>query len=223
MQSGPVVADPVSPHKVQCFHCKASLKGDWFSSQICEECHSPQPISPLEDYFSVLGLPRKFRPDLSELEKKFYKISRALHPDRFTTSGIDIQQISLNRMSLLNQAYNTLKNKKLLREYLLKKEGIQISLEGKKVPIELAEDWFDIQDSFLENPEVARKSLIEFEKKLNQQMKFIESGLEEWEEQYNRTLNPSLLEKIAQDIQTQSYFISLRRDLERMKNHASTN
>src|SRR6476620_11048898 len=102
MQSVPVVADPVSRHK--CAHCHQEQEGPQ-AQHVCVQCGTPQPLLDSETYFTALGVPKKFNLDHAEVEKRFYEISRALHPDRFTNADIQSRVLSLERMSFLNRAY----------------------------------------------------------------------------------------------------------------------
>src|SRR4051794_2946683 len=117
MRSVPVVAVPVSPHK--CIHCSHLLE-DFLSQHVCSQCGMPQPVLPTDDYFGAFGVERRFSQDRSFLEKRFYELSRGLHPDRFSNASPQARNNSLERMSFINQAYGTLKNPSFLREYLLK-------------------------------------------------------------------------------------------------------
>jgi molecular chaperone HscB len=182
----------------------------------------PQPIQSTESYFSVLGAPSNFRQDRVELERRFYEVSRALHPDRFSTARIEARTLSISRMSLLNQAYSALKNPIALRDYLLKLEGISIS--GKAaMPAELAEGWFEVQDLLMEDPGLAQKKLLDFETELKHQKENTEIRILALEKEYDSRPERSVLEKLAREIQTQSYLISIQRDVERIKKNAHSN
>ena len=67
-------------------------------------------VEPAADYFAVFSLPRKLHIDLAQLERSFYRLSRKFHPDVYATKSPEEQQWSLDRTSLLNDAYRTLKN-----------------------------------------------------------------------------------------------------------------
>ena len=84
----------------------------------------PQPVRAEEDLFTALGLTRRFEVHLEDLEKRYYEISRLLHPDRFA-SAKEANRNSTERMSLVNQGYATLKSPLRLRDYLLTLEKIQ--------------------------------------------------------------------------------------------------
>lgn len=76
------------------------------------------------DYFSVFELPRLLSLDTKELERVFYRKSRAVHPDRYARGTEAEQQWSLEQTSMLNDAYRALKDPIARTEYLLKLEGV---------------------------------------------------------------------------------------------------
>jgi molecular chaperone HscB len=181
----------------------------------------PQTVKNSENYFDLLGVAKKFRQDRQQLEKNFYVVSRALHPDRFTSAKLEAKTNSLSRMSLMNQAYGVLKDPHRLREYFLKLEGV--SLPKSAMPAELAEDWFEIQDLLMDDPSAARGRVLDFENHLIQVRKKSEENLREFEQQYDLQAAPDILNKIAQEMQSESYLSSLQRDVERIKKNASSN
>ncbi len=68
-------------------------------------------------------------------------------------------------MSFLNDAYRTLRNRDELRDYVLEQAGFKssgASAKGGSIPLELAEGWFELQDSLMEDPENATPRLEAF-------------------------------------------------------------
>jgi molecular chaperone HscB len=110
-------------------------------------------------YFEVFSLPPKLALDTVALEKQFYALSRKLHPDRFAGRPLAEQEAALERSSLLNDAYRTLKDPILRTQYLLKLEGVELEEQSKAateaarasgvekkqvVPPELLEEVFEL-------------------------------------------------------------------------------
>jgi molecular chaperone HscB len=110
-------------------------------------------------YFDVFSLPPKLAIDTVALEKQFYTLSRKLHPDRFAGRPLAEQEAALERSSLLNDAYRTLKDPILRTQYLLKLEGVELEEQSKAateaarasgiskkqiVPPELLEEVFEL-------------------------------------------------------------------------------
>jgi len=199
-----------------CIFCKSPLESSFALGQVCEKCESPQPLAPSENYFTLLGAEEKFKQDLPSLEKRFYEVSRILHPDRFSNSEDSKKKdIALSRMSELNQAYQTLKTPTLLREYLLKLHGIQN--EKPAVPTEFAEEWFQVQEQVMDEPEEALAHVGAFEGKLHLARKDLETQLKELEELFDTRGDRSTLEKIQKLGLQGQYFQSMKRDLDRLK------
>jgi molecular chaperone HscB len=133
-----------------CWSCDALLPAG--GKAFCGACGKVQPVTANVDYFVVFDLQRKLNIDRSALERSFYRLSRKLHPDVYARASAQEQQWSLERTSLLNDAYRTLKNPVSRTEYLLKLEGVNIESEkvdanGKKesrVPADLLEEVFEL-------------------------------------------------------------------------------
>jgi molecular chaperone HscB len=90
-----------------------------------------QPVGRREDYFSLLGLPREFALDVSELERRFRERSRLLHPDRFARAEPRERRLSLEHATRLNDAYRYLRDWRLRAGYLLKLAGTDVFVEGR--------------------------------------------------------------------------------------------
>jgi molecular chaperone HscB len=111
------------------------------------------------DFFAVFELSQKLRVDTVVLEKKFYTMSRRLHPDRFVSRPEVEQEVALRQSSLLNDAYRTLRDPVLRTQHLLHLEGVEMEEQSKAatdaarasggekkqaVPPELLEEVFEL-------------------------------------------------------------------------------
>lgn len=180
-------------------------------------------MDPAEDFFSLLEVKRAFKQDLPMLEKKFYEISRMLHPDRFA-AGADTKwkTISVERMSAVNRAYQTLTKRDALRSYLLELEGA-VKVDGPsekkpEIPAELAEEWFSLQDAVMEEPTTSVAQLKHFGDDLKKRTEVLKSRIQELEDHYDsgdrRQESLRLIEKLVSDGQ---YLRSMERDLLKLK------
>ncbi|HXG65513.1 MAG TPA: Fe-S protein assembly co-chaperone HscB [Blastocatellia bacterium] len=124
--------------KIACPYCGAESADEHY----CSACGRILPVAVGSDYFSFLGLPRKLRLDEAELEKTFYALSRKLHPDYFMTASDAERQASIQRSSMLNDAYRTLRNPVSRATYLLTLEGYKEA--EKKAPPDLLEEVFEL-------------------------------------------------------------------------------
>ena len=110
-----------------CWSCHTEIGGD---AQFCSKCGKLQAHTPA-DYFTFFGLPRRFALDRAALEKQFYQFSRKLHPDLYARATSQEQQWSLEKSSLLNDAWRTLRDPLTRTEYILGLEGIRLEEQSR--------------------------------------------------------------------------------------------
>ena len=202
--------------------CHAGPAADFLSRHLCQDCGRPLAVSREETYFSVLGVSQKFAQNSAELQRRFYEVSRALHPDRFTTGDDGAKRISLERMSLVNEAYRTLKSADELRDYVLGLYGLKSDTGPKgQIPLELADGWFELQDAISENPAQAAQKIAAFRKELEifregsqNKMKNLEAELDSKDPNSGEYRDG--LQKLARAVHEASYLSSLARDVDRM-------
>lgn len=97
------------------------------------------------DYFELLGLPIQLAVSSEDLQRKFYELSRKLHPDKFARKSEHERQFALDASSQLNDAYRTLRNPITRAEYVLKQQGFDMGeRRSKDVPPELLEEVFEL-------------------------------------------------------------------------------
>lgn len=107
------------------------------------------------DYFETFGLPRKLGIDLDELQRRFYALSRRVHPDFFQTATPAEQARSLERSALINRAYRTLRDLVSRIEYLIQLEEGRETREGDTgikptAPVDLLEEMLEVQEALQE-------------------------------------------------------------------------
>jgi molecular chaperone HscB len=111
---------------------------------ICADCGTP--LSASLDSFAALELPRKLSIDLSALERIYHDVSRRIHPDRFASRDARIRDASLRATALLTRSYRTLRDPTQRGLYWLELNGEKLSENNKRVPAELAELVFEVQE-----------------------------------------------------------------------------
>ena len=120
-----------------CWQCGAE------ASLFCESCKALQP--PPSDYYALFGIPVRLSLNNDELQKRFYELSRALHPDRFMRRSETERRYSLEASSILNDAWRTLRDPVKRAEYVLRQNGFDIGEQrSNNVPPELLEEVFEL-------------------------------------------------------------------------------
>ena len=126
-----------------CWHCQSEITGEYF----CERCVKVQPVSKDLDYFTCLGVPRRLNIDQSQLEAKFYELSRVFHPDFYQNKTETEQTISLANSAMLNTAYRTLRDPIQRAEYLLSLEAGAAKEIRTAPPADLFEEILELQEN----------------------------------------------------------------------------
>ena len=109
----------------------------------------PPPPGVARDKFAVLGLPRRYDVDAAALDEQFRALSRKLHPDRFARASAKERRFSLEQITLVNDAYRTLRDPARRAEHLLELRGIR-PLSDTAMPEEFLEEAMADREKLLE-------------------------------------------------------------------------
>ncbi len=72
-----------------------------------------------QNYFTLFDLPVGFAIDADRLALRYRAVQKVVHPDRFAAAGEQSQRLSLQRATLVNEAYQTLREPLARARYLL--------------------------------------------------------------------------------------------------------
>jgi len=106
------------------------------------------------DYFAVFGLPRRLGLDPEALQRSFYELSRAHHPDFHQAAAAEAQAETLAASALVNRAYRALREPLARVEYLVALEEGRDTREGgaarPPAPRDLLEEMMEVQEALQE-------------------------------------------------------------------------
>ncbi len=164
-----------------CWNCKHEVH----ITDKCPSCHKILPMVENVSYFSFLGFKKQLNLDLDELENRFYELSREYHPDFYSTGSEIEKEISNERASFLNKAYQVLKDPIQRAKYLLRLEWGEISDDKKKIPPEILMEVMDLQEK---SHEYEEETDPETKSALSEELKEIRTDLEKKMEDLNTEL-----------------------------------
>jgi molecular chaperone HscB len=176
------------------------------------------PILPNTDYFTYLLGEERLVIEPGDLTRRFHEASKRVHPDRFTLKGPAQQALSVEHAEFLNRAYRTLRDPLSRARYVLERHGVEES--GKRVPVELAEEYFELQELAMEalggepDPEVQTR-LQEIKAHLDEAHAANMAKLEGLFREYDAVGGdrPAVLARMAALINDDNYARSMRRDI----------
>lgn len=124
--SRPLRIVAADPRAVACAGCGVPAHRE---TSICGSCGKSVAEGGPPSYFALLGLPEVYRVDAEVLEGAFHRVSRLVHPDRFGASPALERRLAVQRSTLLNDAYRTLRDPVKRAVYLLQRAGAQMGEE----------------------------------------------------------------------------------------------
>ena len=181
----------------------------------------------MSDYFGVFGLPRKLQVDGEALQRRFFELSRAHHPDFHHGADAARQAEALESSALVNRAYRALREPLARVEYLIALEEGRETREGDtakpKAPMDLLEEMLEVQEALQEAKtsgldEAARARLAEERERLRARQAAEEAALIALFPEWDRAVEAggdrkALLEKFKKRLATRAYLRTVIDDL----------
>lgn len=126
-----------------CPSCEAELELPY----LCEECGEllRDPPGGL-NAFERFGLPVRYELDREELEARYLRLSRRLHPDRQIGKPAARQSRALILSSALNEAYSLLKDPRQRAEHLLVSCGGKSADQDKSTPAAFLMEQMELRE-----------------------------------------------------------------------------
>ncbi|MBF0162344.1 MAG: Fe-S protein assembly co-chaperone HscB [Magnetococcales bacterium] len=100
----------------------------------CPTCQVIQPTTGNVDYFRLFSLQFSFSLAVEQLEENYQSLQRQFHPDRFASRSATERRLSLEHVTRINQAYQTIRDPLLRSEYLLERLGYRVADPGQSEP-----------------------------------------------------------------------------------------
>lgn len=81
------------------------------------------------NYFQLFGLEDHFDLDTTKLAEVYQSLQKTVHPDRFASASSQDQLLAVQKSSMINDAYQTLKNPLTRATYILTQRGTEMPSE----------------------------------------------------------------------------------------------
>jgi molecular chaperone HscB len=199
------------------------------SSSVCWQCSQPAgelmcPAcgalqKPPAGYFAFFGVEERLALDVADLQKRFYDLSRKLHPDRYGRKPPTERQFSEEATSILNDAWRTLRDPVKRAGYVLAQHGLDIGEQrSKNVPPELLEEVFELNmalEEMREGDQSARPQLEEARGRFVGMLEETGRQLETEFQRYDDTRDDSVLQAIRGILNRRRYIQNLVDEVEK--------
>lgn len=84
-----------------------------------------------KNYFELFGLPVTYIVDTGALSERYRDLQRIVHPDRFANAPDQTRRLSVQGASLINEAYEILRDPVARGSYLLTLYGVEMDAQNE--------------------------------------------------------------------------------------------
>ena len=110
------------------------------------------------NYFELFGIPASLNPDKSVLAKKYFELQKKYHPDFYTQQDESEQEDSLEKSSIINKAFKTLKSQDETIKYVLLQKGLLEEEEKYQLPPDFLMEVMELNENLSAASETAIKN-----------------------------------------------------------------
>jgi molecular chaperone HscB len=82
-----------------------------------------------KNYFAIFNSPVTFNIDLNAVAGVYRELQKAVHPDRFASGSDQERRLAMQKTSLINHAFQTLKAPVARAQYMLQCQGVETNTE----------------------------------------------------------------------------------------------
>jgi molecular chaperone HscB len=183
----------------------------------CPDCGALR--SARAGFFELFGLEERLSLDTADLQRRFYELSRKLHPDLYVRKSEQERQNALDASAILNDGYRTLRDPVKRAEYVLKRHGFDIGEQrSKDVPPELLEEVFELNMALEEirgGDESARPQLDAAREKFTAMLGDVDRELQTEFERYDDSHDREILAGIRRSLNRRRYIQNLVNEVEK--------
>ncbi len=174
------------------------------------------------NFFELYEIPESFQPGTAAVKQKYYSLSRAYHPDRFTLADDASRAEALRMAAINNDAYKTLSDANKTMAYILRLHGLLEEEEKYNLPPAFLMEMMDLNELISEyemDPnEGSQRSAIS---SLQAQMDEWEAGVEPLTQQFNAgNHDDDLLLKIKDYYFRKKYLLRIQERINRFAPHS---
>ncbi len=102
------------------------------------------------NYFELYNIPISLNPDVQEVKRKFYELSRKYHPDFFTNETNEEQQFALEQSALINKAFKVFNNESDTIKYVLQLKNLIEDEEKYKLSPDFLMNVMELNEQILD-------------------------------------------------------------------------
>ena len=83
------------------------------------------------NYFEIFEVPVSYDVDLEQVQQRYRELQKAVHPDKYANASSQERRLSMQHTSLINQAFQALKDPVERAVYLLQLKGQDFAMDNE--------------------------------------------------------------------------------------------
>ena len=134
------------------------------------------------NYFELFDIPVSYTVDLTKVRQHHCELQKDVHPDRFANASAQEKRISMQRTSLINQAFHTLSHPIERATYLLELRGVDFNTDNQTtMDAEFLLQQMDLREALAEAGDKADPlaELERLETEINDSMKMLQNRFQQ--------------------------------------------
>ncbi len=144
-----LMTDDARTVPTRCTECEAHLD----FPMVCTGCRQLYPVPESVDYFTLLGLDRRYDLDEEQLHGVCLGLARYIHPDRFAEAPEEVRRLATRLSAEVNNAVAVLLDPVRRASYLLDLAGGPTAGQERGVPGELLREVLVLREQITEAKE----------------------------------------------------------------------
>ncbi len=166
------------------------------------------------NFFEFYGIPESFHPNVAQLKKKFYELSKQYHPDFYATESDEKQQEILELSTINNKAWQTLSDPAKRLEYILRQHDLLVDGAKPQLPGDFLMEMMDINERLMEIDDAAQLAdltgeVLAVEDDIKQKIAVATEGYDKLDD----TAKESRLNDVADCYYRQKYLLRIKESL----------
>ncbi len=121
-------------------------------------------------YFELFGLTPSYVIDPKSLKKKYYALSRDMHPDKYATAESEVIAQAEQDYSEINKAYEILSDDTKRLQYLMESSGLITEDSNYQLPQDFLIEMLELNELKIEDHEAAASQIKELSQNLDEQL-----------------------------------------------------
>jgi len=166
------------------------------------------------NYFELFQIPVQLKVDTAPLSKKFFELSRKVHPDYFVNEGSVSQAEALEKSAMLNKAFKTFQSADETIKYVLQLKDLLEEEEKYGLPPVFLMEVLEINEQLMDADNHSPEEQINLQLTIDNLQSEIYAPVKEIVEYYNEdTITEKELLQVKEYYYKKKYLDRIRRQL----------